>query len=81
MILVFFFNKPFHPRAVWRGNSLNPSSWGMELLMEESSLGACAVVYSSRCPHPMQHRPEETVPPSQLAEGGNGRGARNDCKN
>lgn len=53
----------------------------MELLMEESSLGACAVVYSSRCPHPMQHRPEETVPPSQLAEGGNGRGARNDCKN
>lgn len=51
MILFFFLlNKPFHPGAVWRGNSLNPSSWGMELLMEESSLGACAVIYSSPLP-------------------------------
>lgn len=78
--MIFVFSISLHPGTVWRGNSLNPSSWGMELLMEESSLGACAVIYSSQLPSSYAAQTWRLSPPSQLARGERGRGARNDCK-
>lgn len=50
MILFFFSISLSTPEWCGEEISLNPSSWGMELLMEESSLGACAVIYSSPLP-------------------------------
>jgi len=48
--------------------------------MEESSLGACAVVYSSPSPSPYAAQTWRDCPPFSAGRGGSGRGARRDCK-
>lgn len=68
--MIFVFSISLHPGTVWRGNSLNPSSWGMELLMEESSLGACAVIYSSQLPSSYAAQTWRLSPPVPAGEGG-----------